>query len=196
MTASMRQHRNGRMKLRRINKTSIALAERNGQVTKATVEINPVYLKEAIKKVGKTAAQVSREMGLDGNYLSASFNRKTMSDTTLRFLCTLIGADYKTATTMEDKKPKEPQVGGVTSDELKELTEIVISYIQELGKIESDIIRELRELRTLQKEQGEKLNKTAHELDVFIRNEGAESRSFHKTVNNYLSGISSCMKLR
>lgn len=159
--------------------------------------INVEYLRERLKASGKKAADVSKEMGFAGNYLSVSFAEKRMNDTALRLLCSVIDADYGKA--KEDRqatKPAADVTGGVTADELKELTELVVSYIQDVGKIQSDVVRELRELKTKQIEQEEKLNKTLHELDVFMRNEGAANRQFYKTVNNYLSGISTCMRIK
>lgn len=166
------------------------------------VVFDDAYVREEIKASGKTVTGIARELGIVPASLRTCMTRGKANKMTVLCLCNILGLDYERVTTIKPEQkdtaiPQDKAAGsGITITEINELVEIIVSYIQDVGKIQSDIIRELREMRTKEAEQLEKLNKTMHELDVYLRNEGAENRGFHKTVGNYLSGISSCMKIR
>lgn len=164
------------------------------------VYINAKYVRQYFKAQHLSLASESVKIGKSNGYLSVCLTRKEIDKTAMLLLCHNTEMDYKKATEKEvaEKKTATVQVKdgthqdpvikqGVTSEELKELTELVITYIQDLGKIHTDTLRELKETKTLLKEMTEKHNREFHELDVYIRNAGAEARKSREAMNNTLS---------
>lgn len=162
------------------------------------VYINGKYVRQYFKAQHLSLASESVNIGKSHAYISMCLTRKDIDKTAMLLLCHNTGMDYKKATENDEKKTATVQVKdgthqdpvikqGVTSEELKELTELVITYIQDLGKIHTDTLRELKETKTLLKEMTEKHNREFHELDVYIRNTGAEARKSREAMNNTLS---------
>lgn len=158
------------------------------------VPVNKAYIREYLRDHGLQATKVSEAIGKSKTYISGTIYQVDEIDmTVMLLLCHVTGMDFDEATKKAAPvmpAPETPQsvpTGSVTPEELKELTELVISYIQDLGKIHSDVLRELKETRGMLKEVLDKHNREFHELDVYIRNAGAEARKSREATNNTLS---------
>ena len=164
------------------------------------VYINGKYVRQYFKANHLSLSSESLNIGKSHAYISMCLTKKEIDKTAMLLLCHNTEMDFKKATEKEtvEKKTASVQVKdgthqepvikqGVTSEELRELTELVITYIQDLGKIHTDTLRELKETKTLLKEMTEKHGREFHELDVYIRNTGAEARKSREAMNNTLS---------
>lgn len=161
------------------------------------VHVDAKYVKKYFKENHLVQGQESVNIGKSYSYLSVVLPKGEIDKTALMLLCHNTGMDYDRATSKDTEKVSvkakggthsEPVIAqGVTSEELKELTELVITYIQDLGKIHSDTLRELKETKTLLKEVTDKHYREFHELGIYIRNAGAEARKSRETMNNTLS---------
>lgn len=76
-----------------------------------TVKIDKEYLREQLKRSGKTANFVSRELGRSANYVSNLMypgSSGTLPVYTAERMAEIIGADYKRLTRREEKAKPEP----------------------------------------------------------------------------------------
>ena len=142
----------------------------------STVEINSKYIDSFIKKNGMSRREVSRSIGTEGNYVTNCLLKGTMNKSILLFMCTLTGMDYKEATTIG--KADKPETVST------ENAELLISYIQDVGKIASDIVREVREDRTKTTEMLGLIYKELHELSTYLKSETVDKRQTHSAINN------------
>ena len=162
------------------------------------VHINGKYIREHFKKHGLNLAQESRNIGKSNGYLHQILKAGSVDKTAMLLLCHNTDMDFVRATAKEEPLKKElsekdtptNSTGGVTPGELRELTELVVSYIQDLGKIHTETLRELKETKLLIKEMAEKNQREFHELDIYLRNSGAEARKSREAMNNNLVNIS------
>lgn len=168
---------------------------RNTQTIK--VYVNESYIRAYFKENNINLRQESLNIGKSKAYLSNAIAKRELDKTAMLLLCHNTGMDFGSATAKEE--PEKALVktdtaavsgGGVTPSELRELTELVISYIQDLGKIHTETLRELKETKLLIKEMTEKHNREFHELDIYLRNSGAEARKSREAMNNNLVNIS------
>lgn len=168
--------------------------KRNNQTQR--VYVNKDYIREYCKENGISLKQASIDIGKSRSYLnSVAFKSEEIDMTTMLLLCHVTGMDFDEAT--KKVVPVEPApvhkavqavpVSTVTQDDLKELTELVITYIQDLGKIHTDTLRELKETKSMLKESIDKQQREFHELDVHLRNIGAEARKSREAMNNTLN---------
>lgn len=154
------------------------------------VPVNATYIREYLAEKGLKQAKLGEELGYGKSYMQTALARGVLPMAQIKALCVVTGMDYKKATTVEKHAEKVADTGGgVTIAELRELTEMIISYMQDLGKIQSDILRELKDMKIREKEHQEKMYNTLHDLDIYIRNAGAEARKSRITTNNNLSTI-------
>ncbi len=167
---------------------------RNTQTIK--VYVNESYIRSHFKENNLNFRQESINIGKSKAYLSNAIAKHELDKTAMLLLCHNTGMDFVTATDKEEPekalvKTDAPAVagGGVTPSELRELTELVISYIQDLGKIHTETLRELKETKLQIKEMTEKHNREFHELDIYLRNSGAEARKSREAMNSNLSMI-------
>lgn len=146
--------------------------------------LNRSYINEFFKQHGLNKSKLGSEMGCADSYISMCLSRGTMGKTELLFLCDKTGVDYEKATSTE--KP--------VKDCGSDMAEIIVSYIQDVGKIQDDTRREVRETKAMLKETLDKLNNTLHDLDVFLRNSGAEARTWHVSTNNTMQAMTNTLK--
>lgn len=76
-----------------------------------TVKIDKEYLREQLKRSGKTANFVSRELGRSADYVSNLMypgSKGTLPVYTAERMAEIIGADYKRLTRREEKQKPEP----------------------------------------------------------------------------------------
>ena len=64
--------------------------------------------------------------------------------------------------------------------------ELIVSYIQDVGKINSDIVREIRGLREQENEEFLKVSATLTETLSLLRSMATDNRNIHTTINNKL----------
>lgn len=155
------------------------------------VHVNKRYIRQYLKDHNLQATKISEAIGKSKTYLSGTVYQADEIDmTVMLLLCHVTGMDFDEATKREvpvEPTPKTVSEGSaVTQDALKELTELIITYIQDLGKIHSDVLRELRETKAMFKEYIDKHGREFHELDVYLRNSGAEARKSREAMNNTL----------
>lgn len=166
---------------------------------KKLIPINAEYIRDNIKGKGLTYTDLSIQMGKEQSYISYCLRRAEMAPAEIKFLSLLTGMDEVQMKVIpklnpvsasdllkEDEKPSD---AFKTYAAINENTELVISYMQDLGKIQTEILRELKETRNLIKEMTEKHNREFHELDIYLRNSGAEARKSREATNNNLINI-------
>lgn len=164
-----------------------------------SIYINGVYLEEILSESTWSKAKLSEELGYSKVYLNNCLSRERMDLTAARYACLLLNGNYEKLTkrpTPRDTAPKQKPGEATASnkDVVMESTELVVSYIQDIGKIMQDIMRLIRDLRAEQNESNAKLYTTLHDMDVFLRNANAESRSYHTNVNNSLAEAKNILK--
>lgn len=157
------------------------------------VDIDPVYIKEYLASKGISNPAAGQMVRRSSKFISSALNRRRIDEGILAFLCSMTGMDEERAKTIPQKKqkeePKEEPQEKAADDALMLHTEMVVSYMQDLGKIQTDTLRELRELRHEQKELITKLTAELHELNVYIKNDAPASKGQRTAINNNLSMI-------
>lgn len=107
---------------------------------KKGIKVNKDFIKDFIAKKGMKITALSKEMGHDQSYITNMLRSGSMPQTELKLLCLLTGMKEEDAV-KTDNAPKK-------LEELSDQnTELIISYIQDLGKIHTDTLRELKELK-------------------------------------------------
>ena len=149
-------------------------------VREEMVYINAEYMNEMIKAAGKTKDGLSQEMGFGRSYLNNAQARNKMQKLSAKYLCAVMNGDYEKLTTMPKVKERKP-VGNET-----DTAEIIVSYIQDVGKINSDIVREIRELRQQEHEEFMKVSAALTETLSLLRSMATDNRNIHTTINNKL----------
>lgn len=163
---------------------------------KRLIPINAEYIGTYINDHSFRRTALSEEMGYDKAFLGKCLKRAEMAPADIKFLSLLTGMDEKQMKVVPKLNPVRacdipdaiPDVSDAfkTYSAINENTEIVVSYIQDLGKILSDTLRELRETKAMFKEYIDKHGREFHELDVYLRNSGAEARKSREAMNNTL----------
>ena len=151
-----------------------------GKPTDRCITFDVEYVRNGVKSAGKNMRILSENVGMNKNALSACLNSGRIDKLFLRYLCAELGLDYDRATTLPEEKPVAPTGGAMDTAEL------IVSYIQDVGKINSDIVREVRETRGKTDEALLKLNGTLAELLALLRSMSSENRQYHTNINNKL----------
>lgn len=135
---------------------------------KGIVKLDSKYIRETLKTTGHQTTALSKEMGHDGSYISACLKTGRMPCTEYRLMCLLTGLDTNRAQLTEKTKEQ-------ASDEN---CEIIVSYIQDLGKIDSEILRTM-------KEEHEALMKAITELTDTLKDLKVENHKDSQQILNY-----------
>lgn len=135
------------------------------------VNLNVEYIKEQIKAKGIRQIDLGPKLGHNKSYVSSAFYSKTMPQAEFSLLCLLIGADEKKARMTSGGEKKEQ-----TSDEN---CEIIVSYIQDLGKIETEMLRQMRD-------EHEAVMKVLNEISETLKDLKAEEHRDSQQVLNYM----------
>lgn len=150
-----------------------------GRPLERCITFNVEYVRNGVKSAGKNMRILSESVGMSKNALSACLNSGRIDKLFLRYLCAELGLDYDRATTLPEEKP-------VSTVGAMDTAELIVSYIQDVGKINSDIVREVRETRGKTDEALVKLNGTLTELLALLRSMSSENRQYHTNINNKL----------
>ena len=152
---------------------------------KDMIAIKSDYIRENLPVPLGTAGKA---VGNSDSWLGLALKKGLMRRPHLERLCDIYGLDIRQASAEEPKK--EPKKKQDLTEALTQNTELVTEYIKDLGKIQTDILRELKETRREQKELLEKLTKAFHELDVFARNFAPDMKAQHMKEANTLNILS------
>lgn len=133
------------------------MTERNKQMEAITVKINVDALKAAFKKAGRTYAEADRMFGFTTNRISSCMYSGSMRQDELERICMLLNVKFEDMKAKEPEKPKEQKepvvkAGGEAYEQamlyaVTNASKQIVSYIQDLGKIQTDLLREINELR-------------------------------------------------
>lgn len=109
---------------------------------KKGTKVNTAYIKDYLSKSGGKVTALSKEMGHEQSYLTNMLKKGSIPQPELKLLCLITGMDEKKVTQMDAVPEKQEAL----SDQN---TELIISYIQDLGKIHTDMLREIKELKEM-----------------------------------------------
>ena len=126
------------------------------------VKLDSGYIRKFFKDNGLSIRGMSREMGKKEAYLESRLYSRTMALSDFKLMCLMAGMK-------EEDKQAEPEKKVDVKGCIDENTELVISYIQELGKIQTELLRELKEMKKDQKEQLEAISGKMTDLVSFIK---------------------------
>lgn len=102
------------------------------------VTINSEYIREAFKNKNISQRGMSIALSLQSNSISASLTQGSMPEDRLEKICAILDIPIEKAKITADEKSQV----GVEQPSKKD----VISYICDIGKIQTDILREIKEL--------------------------------------------------
>lgn len=105
------------------------------------IKIDTDYIRQFMKDNKKRLDRLSTEMGHAHAFMTQRLQAGQMQISDVKLMCLLTGMKE------EDVKKKEEPAPPDKSADLMQAAELVVSYIQDLGKIESDMLREIKELR-------------------------------------------------
>ena len=162
-------------------------------------QVNAEYIRAYFIENDYSQETVSISIGKAKTYVNCCLAKGDMEDVALRFVCSLTGMDYGKATSKPKKKdndvfeslkadPHVPIKFAVekAAGSIEESITVVDSDIQDLGKIQTDILRNIRDTRSQIVEELKNLNKSMAELMSLLRSMGSENRTFHVNTNNKL----------
>ena len=166
-----------------------------------SIYINAAYLDELISGNDWNKAELCRELGYSVSYLNYCLTSGRMDVTAARYACVLLNGNYENLTKRPAPKKKTAPKKNATMDVTKAIVratdikeegdamdaaELIVSYIQDVGKINSDIVREIRGLREQENEEFLKVSATLTETLSLLRSMATDNRNIHTTINNKL----------
>ena len=133
------------------------------------VKIDSDLIKNEFKKRGIIAANVSRSLGYGSNTISACISRGEMREEMIDRLSLLLNLKKEDITLpLEASKPVKKQKSPEAD------IDRIVSYICDIGKIQTDILRELKELHS-------DINKSMLAVNTNIID---ATRELHQTTEN------------
>ena len=153
------------------------------------VYVNGEYIHNFLKEKRLNLSGVSRDMGFSKGYIQNALALDKMDTLALKYICQTTGMDYEVATTPPGKAEENKATGNQGTAMSMEAAEIVVEYMKDLGKILSDIIREVREDRTQNVEQLNGIKKELHELSVSLKSGNAEMAQKTRAIHNAIHQI-------
>ena len=162
----------------------ITLAER---IQMATVNIDSDEIKKLFKESNIKVSVVSKMMGCGESTLSSRLSQGKMTEELLEKIATLFSVKKETLLA----KPSTEQVlGGVEQNS----TEKIISYIQDVGKILTEINREIKELHNDMKTFLTALNTNVMDTTVELHQTAENVRNHSVSTNQNMNKIHNLMK--
>lgn len=154
------------------------------------VAINSELIKNAFKEKGLSMSATSRLFGYGANTISSNLNYGKMQEEMIDKIVLLL--NLKKEDIILQSEPE--QVGGVEQEKPDTETDKIISYICDIGKIQTDMLRELKELHNNIKELLTAVNTNI--LDGNTENHGAAEniKNFAVATNQNLNKIHNLMK--
>lgn len=150
--------------------------------------IKSEVLKQAFVDRGLTQRGISVALGRQENHISSCLNIGKMDEDLLEKICVILGIPVSDVKKQPPEKREKPQ-GGVKSDPDK-----IISYICDLGKIQTDMLRELKELRNDIKELLAAVNTNILDGNTENHNAAENIKNFAVATNQNLNKIHNLMK--
>ena len=115
------------------------------------VPINVDYLKSYCYQKRLKVTDISLSMGMSKAFISKCIYEGKMLPSNIKHLCMLTGMDEGELLKCNVKDEQKPSVADdKLTETMTQNTELVITYIQDLGKIHSDLLREVKELKELE----------------------------------------------
>ena len=145
-----------------------------------TIPIDVERFKQEFHKKGITLSDASKSLGKSRCYFNAKVERGFVS----KMDQIVIEHEFGIRPELYAAKKEKPMETVSTEN-----TELIISYIQDLGKILGDIAREVREERTQTSGLLEKLYKEAHEISTCQKSETIEKRKVQGAINNAVQQV-------
>ena len=150
-----------------------------------TIKLNSDYIRNHLNETKQSRRNLSQKMGFDNpNYISAILHEGKMPAPNFKLMCILTGMDEEKATYTEPKKvePETPSGEPDITKTMNENTELLVSYMQDLGKIHTELLREIKELKDI---VGHGFEGTKDVLDSIKVQEHADSE---KSLNYFKYG--------
>lgn len=181
------------------------MTERNKQMEAITsVKINVDALKAAFKKAGRTYAEADRMFGLTTNRISSCMYQGSMRQDELERICMLLNVKFEDMKAKEPEKLKEQKEPGVKAGgeayeqamlyAVTNASKQIVSYIQDLGKIQTDLLREIKELRADIRRANEASYTQADELAKQAHAAAEKAGNYYVAANGHLNKIYNQMK--
>lgn len=140
-------------------------------------------------------SDISRALGHHENHISANLSYGKMEADLLDKLCMILGIDKADVIRKApQEKPQKPQGGVEENPDPDAGTEKIISYICDLGKIQSELLRELHDLRGDTKELLNAVNTNILDGNVEAHNTAENVKNFAVATNQNLNKIHNLMK--
>lgn len=151
--------------------------------------IKSEVLKQAFLDRGLTQRGISVALGRQENHIASCLNIGKMDEDLLEKICVILGIPVDSVKKQPPEKREKPQ-GGVTHGDQDK----IISYICDLGKIQTDMLREIKELRNGIKELLTAVNTNILDGNTESHNAAENIKNFAVATNQNLNKIHNLMK--
>ena len=152
------------------------------------ITINSDLLKKEFKRRGMIVANVSRTLGYGSNTISACLSRSEMKEEMIDKLSLLLNLGKE-----DIILPPEGNETAHTQKGQKTETDRIISYICDIGKIQTDILRELKELHDEMNKHMQAINTNMidatvemHHTSEAVRNHGVATNQNMNKIHNLI----------
>lgn len=150
-------------------------------------KVNSEKLKKMFKEKNLMQVSISRALGFSDNYISSRLSEGEIPDDRLEKICMVLNISPESV-----KLEKDPQKtdGGVTTLQEKD----IISYICDVGKILTDLLRETKELHDDTKAYLTALNTNIIDSTTELRQVGETVRNHSVATNQNMNKMHNLMK--
>lgn len=169
------------------------------------VKIDSTYIKGALKKAGIKHVTASRFLGMPDNGMSAALNRGSLRKETLDRLCSILDIPVEKCIAIE--KPKEetptPEKDATSANDnaiqalifaIGQYHKDIVSYLQDLGKIQTELLRSVKDMHKDLLEAQSVSNGKKDELITLLTDAKDCGKNFHVSCNSHLNKIFNQMK--
>lgn len=154
------------------------------------ISINSELIKNAFKEKGLSMSATSRLFGYGANTISSNLNYGKMNEEMIDKIILLLNLKKEDIIL----QPKPEQVGGVKQEKPDTETDKIISYICDIGKIQTDILRELKELHDDTKTLLTAVNTNIIDTTTELHQTTENVRNFSVATNQNMNKIHNLMK--
>lgn len=151
--------------------------------------INAEFIKESFKRKGIKPAVASTLLGYGRNTITAALSNGRMSDDMFNKIVLLLDVNEEDAMLYAI-----PEQGVVKQETIKETPGNIISYICDIGKIQTDILRELKELHDDTKTLLTAVNTNIIDTTTELHQTTENVRNFSVATNQNMNKIHNLMK--
>ena len=159
------------------------------------IHIDSNRIRQAFNDRNLKQSDISRALGHHENHISANLSYGKMDIELLDKLCMILGINKNDVIRKTPpKKTQKPQGGVEKGPDPDAGTEKIVSYICDLGKIQTEMLRELHDLRSDRKELLNAVNTNILDGNVEAHNTAENVKNFAVATNQNLNKIHNLMK--